>query len=93
MFLKPLARPIRGAFETFGAVYGVLDVKGTVLYVGRTDSLKRRIDEHLADRGHCMHRHGAAFVVQEWIATESARQQRERELYDEYQPPCNDIRP
>jgi predicted GIY-YIG superfamily endonuclease len=72
-----------------GAVYGVLSVANTVLYIGQTEDLKRRMDEHRADTVHCMQKRGAAKVIVEVISSEATRLSREKQLITEYSPPCN----
>jgi predicted GIY-YIG superfamily endonuclease len=66
-----------------------LNAHGTVLYIGRTDDLARRLSEHLSDADQCMHQRGAVSAVAEVIATESERMRREAQLIAEYNPPCN----
>lgn len=72
-----------------GAVYGILDLVGNMIYVGRTDNLERRMGEHRCDSGHRMHRYMPQFVVVETIPTEAERCRRERQLIAEYNPPGN----
>ena len=89
-FTDQVPKPLRTTvWNAVGAVYGVLNAQGTVLYIGRTDGLARRLSEHLADAGQCMHQRGAVSAVAEVIATESERMRREAQLIAEYNPPCN----
>ncbi len=77
-------------FYAVGAVYGIMNAQKQMIYVGQTDDLKRRIDEHRADRSHCMHRYAPALVVAEVITGgETARRTRETQLLADYSPPCN----
>ncbi len=76
-------------WRSVGAVYGIINGQGAIVYVGETDDLKRRIEEHRADQNHCMHRHGASRVRVEVIADGKARLAREQQLIAEYRPPCN----
>lgn len=72
-----------------GGVYGILNKDRTVIYVGRTDDLNRRIGEHRNDSRHCMHRYAPVSIVFEPITSEKERIIRERMLIAEYNPPCN----
>lgn len=89
-FLDQVPKDLRVTrWNAVGAVYGVLNAEGTALYIGRTDGLARRLSEHLADAGQCLHQRGAVSAVAEVIATESERMRREAQLIAEYNPPCN----
>ncbi len=70
-------------------VYAVTKLDRSVIYIGRTDNLKRRMAEHCNDRGHCMHRHSPGLIIFEPGANERDRIVRERTLIAEYNPPCN----
>jgi predicted GIY-YIG superfamily endonuclease len=59
------------------------------LYVGQTGNLKQRMDDHRANRAHCIHRHSPTWVVVEVVADERLRLAREQQLIAELDPPCN----
>jgi excinuclease UvrABC nuclease subunit len=71
------------------AVYGITNAERQVIYIGQTDNLRRRMSEHRGDSKHCMHRYSPKWVVVEVIPNEQQRLWRERQLIDEYDPPCN----
>lgn len=71
-------------------VYGVMNAERQMIYVSETDNLKRRMDQHWADRAHCMHKYAPALVDTEAVTSgEVARRQRARTLIAEYNPLCN----
>ena len=77
-------------WNSVAGVYGIVNSSKQMIYVGETDDLKRRMDEHRADKNHCMHMYSPALVQVEVItAGETARRSRERALIAEYDPPCN----
>ena len=39
-----------------GAVYGIMNDKKQMIYIGQTEDLKRRMEEHAKDQAHCMHK-------------------------------------
>ena len=88
-FLEKHILPFNSNWNEVPAVYGVLDVNNTVIYIGKTDNLKRRYSEHCADTYHLMHKHSPTRMVVEIIANESARTVRELQLITEYNPSCN----
>ncbi len=74
------------------AVYGIMNNRKQMIYIGETDDLKRRMSEHRLNRTHPMHRYAPVLVWAEVItAGETARRQRERQLIAEYAPPCNSL--
>jgi predicted GIY-YIG superfamily endonuclease len=77
------------AWKEVGAVYGVLSDQGGVIYIGQTDNLKERMNDHRSNRRHCLHRHSPTWVVVEVISDEAARLLRERQLINRFDPPCN----
>ena len=82
--------PFLTTWNEVPAVYGIMNAKSQMIYIGETDNLKRRMAEHQADGAHCMHRYGPSLVWVEVITTgEAARKKRERQLIAEYAPPCN----
>jgi predicted GIY-YIG superfamily endonuclease len=56
------------------------------VYFGETADLQRRLTEHLADRGHCIHRFRPLHFS---VELTPARSVRCRELVLEFSPPCN----
>lgn len=76
------------AFNEVAGVYGILNAKKQIIYIGETDNLKRRMAEHKADTAHKMHRYAPALV---WFeGGEAARQKLETALIAEYGPPANE---
>ena len=71
------------------AVYGILNAQKQLLYVGQTDNLHRRMDEHCCDTQHLMHKHKPTFLIAEIVRDKTLRVNRERQLINEYNPPCN----
>jgi excinuclease UvrABC nuclease subunit len=71
------------------AVYGIFNANMQIIYIGQTDNLRRRMNEHKANSSHLMHRYRPAFVLVEMIYNEQERCNRERQLINAYQPPCN----
>jgi predicted GIY-YIG superfamily endonuclease len=70
-------------------VYGIMNSQRQMIYVGQTDSFKRRMAEHQADKTHLMHQYAPALVVAEVIANPQVRSARERVLIVEFAPPAN----
>ena len=70
-------------------VYGIMNAKRQMIYVGQTDNFKRRMAEHQADKTHLMHRYGPTLVVAEVIRDSVVRTTRERVLIAELAPPAN----
>jgi predicted GIY-YIG superfamily endonuclease len=89
-FIDQTLRPLRTTrWNAVAAVYGVLNARSQVIYVGQTDNLQRRIVEHLSDYGHCMHPLGATALVADVVPDPIERTRREAALIREYSPPCN----
>ena len=78
-------------WKDVGAVYGILSGTAGVIYIGRTDNLKERMADHRSNGKHCMHRHSPTWVVVEVIGDEAIRLRRERQLIDQFDPPCNKV--
>ena len=79
-----------GVWNDVPGVYGIMNSEKQMIYIGETDSFKRRMAEHLADKTHCMHQYGPWLVWAEVISTgQAARKKREQQLIAEYAPPCN----
>jgi predicted GIY-YIG superfamily endonuclease len=77
-------------WKPVAAVYGIMNSKKQMIYVGQTDDLQRRMDEHRNDSAHCMYRYGPALVTVEVLSGgEAIRRDRELRLIAEYSPPCN----
>jgi predicted GIY-YIG superfamily endonuclease len=80
----------KASFNEVAGVYGILNAKKQIIYIGQTDNLKRRMDEHKADTSHKMHKYGPALVWFEAVTGgEMVRQKRETALIAEYNPPAN----
>lgn len=78
-------------FNPIGAVYAVLklrtDGRYEVIYIGQTGDLSERFDNH--HKARCFNLHGRTHVG---VHRESAERRRlliEKDLGDNYQPPCN----
>ena len=82
--------PFLANWNSVAAVYGIMNDKKQMIYIGQTEDLKRRMDEHANDKAHCMHKYGPALVWVDVISGgELSRRARERALLAEYNPPCN----
>lgn len=81
--------PWGSSWNPVPAVYVILNASQAVIYVGQTDDLKRRMDEHRRNSYHAMHRFHPVYVYVEIISNEAARRSRERQLIERYMPPCN----
>ncbi len=89
-----------GTFNDVGGVYWIVQPPVSaggahrVIYVGRTDSFKRRLPEHFNDRSDCIWKYGPSHVYAEVIATDAARIAREKAEIIAYQrisqAPCNE---
>jgi predicted GIY-YIG superfamily endonuclease len=77
-------------WKKVGAVYGVFDSAGSVIYVGSTGNLKGRMAKHKSNKAHCIHSHGPSTVARELVPDKATRLKRESELIDELHPPCNE---
>ena len=83
---------LNGPWNPLPGVYGIMNSRSQIIYIGETDDFNRRIAEHRADTTHCMHRYGPALVRAEVVTGgEVARRDRERILIAEYLPPCNQV--
>ena len=70
--------------------YLIGNAENRVIYVGESNDVKRRMEEHRANLSHAMHQYGPTYVWVEVITTgETARRARERALIAEYDPPAN----
>ena len=70
-------------------VYGIANSAHGIIYVGQSENLKRRMQEHMADRTHCMWTHSPSVVFAEVVNGEAGRRSRESQLILEFDPPCN----
>lgn len=70
-------------------VYGMVNAQKQVIYIGQTDNLKRRHNEHCCDTNHLMHRYQPRFLVWESVTDPALRAIREKQLIAEYNPVCN----
>ncbi|WP_251965935.1 GIY-YIG nuclease family protein [Salinibacter ruber] len=78
-----------------GGVYRLNDLRGT-LYVGKTNSLRRRFQEHLDPNNWLIqqalqHRDGRLKFGWKAISSSEKRGQQERQLIQYYEPPCNRV--
>jgi predicted GIY-YIG superfamily endonuclease len=78
-------------WKEVGAVYGILSLRDGVIYVGQTDNLKERMASHRSNSDHCLHRHWPTWVIVEVIGNKVGRLLRERQLIQEFDPPCNKV--
>ena len=73
-------------------VYELADNSQSIIYIGRSNNLRRRLSEHLNSDDHCLRNARYFRYEQTWRSEE-----RERELLNEYRrihgrlPRCNDI--
>lgn len=81
--------PIGSNFAEVAGVYAIINNSKQVIYIGQTDNLRRRMNEHLNDTTHCMHRYGPSLVGFQAIQDEATRLTVERELINQFRPPCN----
>ena len=78
-----------------GGVYELGDSDGTVVYIGKSNKVKRRLKEHLEESGTCIKRNAKKYRVE---YTKNYRK-REYELYQEHirlhgeKPLCNVVSP
>ena len=70
-------------------VYGIANSAHGIIYVGQSENLKRRMQEHVADKAHCMWKHSPSVVFAEVVYGEAGRRRREFQLILEFDPPCN----
>jgi predicted GIY-YIG superfamily endonuclease len=85
----PNLYPFSGFFIDSPAVYLIYDRQMNLIYIGQTNDLGRRMNEHRGDTSHLMHRHVPTYVAIEFIMDEASRCARERQLITQYAPPCN----
>lgn len=84
------------SFNEVAGVYGIGTPSATqagrytILYVGQTDSFKRRLAEHFADKKHCIWQNKPTVVFAEVVTDARARTAREQALLTEFKPRCND---
>jgi hypothetical protein len=70
-------------------VYAICRVDGAYLYFGEATDLRKRLNEHLADRNSCLYRAGAAFFAYEQYPSLGLRLARRNRLLASYPTPCN----
>ncbi len=61
----------------------------TWVYIGKTKNIRGRLQDHLAETGHCMHRYSDLLFGYELIDRAVARRTREAALLRELAPVCN----
>lgn len=81
--------PINSNWNPVPGVYAIMNGQMQVIYIGKTDNLKRRMSEHQQDATHAMHNYKPAFVHAEVLNDELTRSIRERQLIAQHNPPCN----
>lgn len=81
----------RGEWESVPAVYGVLNSKRQLIFIGQTDDMHREMAALDTDDSHCIHRFGPSLVWMEVLKEgEAARAARLRQLVADYPGvPCN----
>jgi len=88
--------PVGTSFKELGAVYIITkrtpksDGGGshTYLYVGETGDLSTRFDDH--HKQECFDEHGASCIGIHLDASEDSRLEKESDLHDAHDWPCND---
>jgi len=83
------------AFNEVAAVYAVTkryknssnEFKHTVIYIGQTDNLKERHDNHHKEE--CFKRNDANCICVHQDSNEKSRLAKEADLIAAYDPPCN----
>lgn len=79
-----------------GAVYEFANSAGTIVYIGSTNELKRRLTEHLGEGATSCIKKNAARYRYDYTSNYAKLEQ---QLYDEFvrlngkQPTCNTVRP
>ena len=85
-FLNDKRYAINSSWNAVAGVYGIFDAQSQSIYIGKTDDLKRRMIQHMADSTHRMHQYKPSYLLFEHIATEAERTTRETVLRREYHP-------
>ncbi|MEZ5529365.1 MAG: GIY-YIG nuclease family protein [Porticoccaceae bacterium] len=78
------------SFKPLGAVYTVLRLEGskyTILYIGQTNNLSERFDNH--HRKVCFDRNGKTHIGIHQEASEKQRFYKETDMVRNYSPTCN----
>lgn len=73
----------------FPGIYGILDVFNNMIYIGQAEDVGERIDQHMMDANHPMHRFNPFSYVYEFELIEEYRRAREAQLIREYRPLAN----
>lgn len=83
--------PWNTSFNPIGAVYAVLKKNGsnfTILYIGQTNDLSERFDNH--HKQGCFDRNNKTHIAIHTESSESRRFNIETDLVRNYSPTCND---
>lgn len=81
-------------FKKIGAVYIILneydpfDPFEDLIYVGQSEDMSERFDCHHKEQ--CFQKHYANYIGIHSESEEDTRLDIEKDIYDEYSPPCND---
>jgi excinuclease UvrABC nuclease subunit len=78
--------PLNTSFTAVGGVYLILK-QDNLLYVGQTGDLSARFNDHHKEA--CWTRHGADGMAVIGVSLERDRLRIEKDLIDNYDPPCN----
>ena len=70
-------------------VYAICNARGSYVYFGDHGDIQGRLTEHLQDRGHAMHRYGAAFFAYEVLEHPIMRMHRRNDLIKAFPTPFN----
>lgn len=70
-------------------IYGILDSFDNMIYIGQAEDIGVRIDQHMMDANHPMHRFNPSWFVYEFELLEEYRRKRESQLIREYRPLAN----
>lgn len=71
-------------------VYAIYN-QNRYVYFGESNDIQRRLLEHLNDRQHAMHVHGAVSFAFDLVATEAGRKARQNQLIAGCPTPCNQM--
>lgn len=89
--------PFGTDFKKFGAVYYVSkrvlnsdgSVKHTAIYIGITDDMSERFDNH--HKKDCFKKHEANCISVHECSSKTTREEIEKDLVSKIKPPCNEL--
>ena len=89
--IRILATTYRESPETIPipGVYLILDGSGTILYIGETENINRRMNQFVTNQQHCVWTNGAKNVQYERIGSGQERRARKSFLIGAHSPKCN----